>query len=404
MSASTPASPRQQAARWSGAVELLTQLRGHPGITRSQAAQRAGLSSGSATEICARLRQAHLLSEEPARPLGRGRPTTTLHPDAGGPLAAVVDVQHHQVSSALVDLAGQLHQRATHRLRQRSPQQVLAVVHQLLEGHQRRHGQRVQVVSLSLAATISRTRAVQSAALGWDDVDLATAVPHALAERPLLVTNDATAAALAEARSLPSTQGATVLSLTLAVGLGGALVVDGHPQAGAHGAGGELGHLPFGDPSQACPCGASGCWELEVDGRAMARHRGHPPPPDPHGYAEATLEAASSPTTDPGALQAVQRCARALARGTAGLVNAVDADQIILGGLAPALRQSAPQTFAQAFTAGLMRWRRTQPPPLLDAVHGESAPLLGAAEIALDHLLTQPHLSAWAALNTRPSR
>src|SRR4029453_2102875 len=70
------------------------------------------------------------------------------------------------------------------------------------------------------------------------------------------------------------------------------LVVDGRPMLGATGAGGEFGHTPLGPADLRCPCGAYGCWDLAVDGRAMARHLGRPEPVDPRTFADEVLLAA----------------------------------------------------------------------------------------------------------------
>ncbi len=64
---------------------------------------------------------------------------------------------------------------------------------------------------------------------------------------PLVVGNDATMAAVAEARARPAV--GALLHLVLEVGIGGALVLDGRPLQGARGLAGEFGHLPFGDPA-----------------------------------------------------------------------------------------------------------------------------------------------------------
>ena len=84
-----------------------------------------------------------------------------------------------------------------------------------------------------------------------------------------MVGNDATLAGLAEARTGAARGAATALHLIVAVGIGGTLVVNGDPVTGSQGAAGEYGHVPFADPSMVCPCGARGCWDLTVDGRAI---------------------------------------------------------------------------------------------------------------------------------------
>ena len=211
---------------------------------------------------------------------------------------------------------------------------------------------------------------------------------------PVLPGNDATLGALAEARSGAAAGAGTAVSVTVEVGLGGSLLIDGRPQSGAHGAAGEFGHLPMGDPAVACVCGAYGCWGPEVDGRALARHLGVPSPDDPRTFATAVL--ARVEDGDAAAAAAVGRVAAALGRGVAGLVNAHDPDVVVLGGLARRLRDPAlgGPSFDAAYRRGLMGFRRAAPTLIRDAVHGDDAPLHGAVALALDHATSAESLAA----------
>jgi predicted NBD/HSP70 family sugar kinase len=208
----------------------------------------------------------------------------------------------------------------------------------------------------------------------------------------LLLGNDATLAGLAEARTGAARGAATALHLIVAVGIGGTLVVNGEPLTGALGAAGEYGHIPFGDPTLVCPCGARGCWDLTVDGRALARHRKDAPPDDPVGYAYTLI---SQPKPDARTRRALRSVAASLGRGIGGLVNLHDPDVVTLGGLAAPLRAAAPEEFDTAYRDGLMAFRRSSPPPVRDGVHGEDGPLQGAVELALDHVTGASGLADW---------
>ncbi|WP_194927779.1 ROK family protein, partial [Catenulispora pinisilvae] len=186
------------------------------------------------------------------------------------------------------------------------------------------------------------------------------------------------------------------LYLTVEVGLGGVLVIDGVPAVGGSGAGGEYGHMPFGDRSRRCPCGARGCWDNEVDGRALARHLGVAPPDDPRAFAVEVLERAER-GGEADAAAAVRRVAEALASGVAGLVNAHDPDVVTLGGLAPLIRAAAQDDFDAAYLDGLMEFRRADPIPLRAASLGDDSALIGAAAAGLDVVLSEAGLDEWAA-------
>ncbi|GAB3228204.1 ROK family transcriptional regulator [Glycomyces halotolerans] len=375
---------RAEAARWLGALDMLRLVRSRPGITRAEASRELGIASGSATEICARLRELELLSERPAPPAGRGRPTSTLHAHPRGPLAVAVDIRQSDWRVAVADLEGRFTDHAAGKHRDRRPAAVVADLREAVGALAGRHGRRLRAVSVSATATVRRDRIAQASVLGWEDVE----IPPLLDSLPQRVSNDANLAGLAEARR--SRPGRTVLYLHIEVGIGGVFVDGGRASTGATGAGGEFGHLPFGDPAVACPCGTRGCWDVAVDGRAMARLRGHAEPDDPRAYAVATM---ADPAPD--ARAAVRACATTLGRGIAGLVNALDPEVVALGGLASSLLEKLPETVQEAYHAGLMRFRRAEPPALVPSTLGADGPLLGAAEVAFDGILTEEGLAQW---------
>lgn len=385
-------SVRARDARWRGALAVLDEMRREPGVTRATVARRLGLSTGSATEITARLRDLGLLTEAPAAAAGRGRPTTVLRPHPDGPVVIAVDLRQEDWRCAVAALDGRPETVAAGAHVSRDPGRVIDAVAQAVRRVRDRHGHRVRAVSVAVAATVRHGEVVQSATLGWDAVDLGAL--SADPDMPLLVGNDATLAGLAEARNGAAAGAAAALHVTIEVGVGGTLVIDGRPVEGATGAGGEFGHLPFGDPDLRCPCGARRCWDLVVDGRAIARSLGDPPPRDPRTYAEAALARAPE---DAVVRAAVGRAARGLAGGLAGLINALDPDIVTLGGLAQPLRAAAGQEFTAALTDGLMRFRRADPPPVVAAALGDDGALRGAVIGALDHVLTEDGLAAWAA-------
>jgi predicted NBD/HSP70 family sugar kinase len=373
---------RAEAARWSGALDLLRLVRSQPGVTRAEAARALRVGSGTATEISARLRALDLIAERPAPPSGRGRPTSTLHAHPDGPLAAVVDLRHADWRVAVADLEGGLADTTTSRHASRRPERVFADIRAAVAALADRHGGRVRAVSIATAGTVRRSTIVQASVLGWRDVEVEPLLPGV----PQALGNDATLAGLAEARL--SHPGKSVLYLTIEVGIGGVFVDDDRAITGATGAGGEFGHVPFGDPAVPCPCGARGCWDVAVDGRAAARLLGQEEPEDPRAFLMEAL-------TDPHASAAVAACAAVLGRGAAGLVNALDPELVCLGGLAPELRRAAEESFAEASGAGLMGFRREDPPPLLPSALGPDAPLLGAAEAAFDMILTENGIASW---------
>ena len=389
--------PRQSAQlRWLGAAALLAVVRSEPGITRTAAAQRLGIGSGNATELATRLRGARLLDEQPAPASGRGRPTTVLGPHAGGPLVLAVDLRASDWRLALAGLDGRP-TVITQSGYAEAPDVALAQVAKAIGAVYRRNAKRLRAISTAVAGPVSGVRLGQFPSRGWNDVDLSVLtakVPHR-ADVGLLVGNDATLAGLAEARTGAARSAATALHLIVAQGIGGTLVVNGEPVTGAHGAAGEYGHIPFADRDLVCPCGARGCWDLTVDGRALARHLGDAPPDDAVGYVHAVID---RPDRDGSTRRALNAVSDSLGRGIGGLVNLHDPDVVTLGGAAVLLRAAAPESFDDAYRNALMAFRKSAPPPVRDGVHGEDGPLHGAVELALDHVVSAAGVADWVAL------
>ncbi|HEV7420134.1 MAG TPA: ROK family protein [Mycobacterium sp.] len=380
--------------RWFGAAQLIGLVRAQPGITRAAAAQQLGIGSGGAADLVARLRRACLLDETPAPAAGRGRPTTVLGAHPNGPLILAAELRAGDWRLALAGIDGQPRVVAQARNEGKAPARLLSDMADAITALHLREPGRIRAVAVSAAGTVSDARLVQFTTRGWSDVDLSVLraeVPGG-ADVPLLLGNDATLAGLAEARTGAARGAGTALHLLIAVGLGGTLVVNGEPVTGAHGAAGEYGHVPFGDRALVCPCGARGCWDLSLDGRALARLLAEPPPEDPVGYA---YEVLGRPAGQRTAL-AFESVATALGAGIGGLVNLHDPEVVTLGGLAVPLRAAAPRAFEDGYRDGLMAFRKSSAPPVRDGAHGDDGPIRGAAAWALDHVTTEAALDHWA--------
>jgi|HubBroStandDraft_5_1064220.scaffolds.fasta_scaffold06574_6 glucokinase len=160
---------------------------------------------------------------------------------------------------------------------------------------------------------------------------------------PVQMDDDATAAALAEARIGAGRRAGIVFLIIAGTGVGGGLVVRGEPYRGAHSAAGELGHVPVHLDGPRCSCGSFGCLEAVASGQALAARgqgalaRGGSPvlaelaSNDPARVtAEMVFEAARR--GEVAAVRAVEITGRYLGMGAAAVANILDPDLVILGG------------------------------------------------------------------------
>jgi glucokinase len=105
---------------------------------------------------------------------------------------------------------------------------------------------------------------------GWKDVPLAELMGGRLGV-PVIVENDATAAAIGENRYGAGRGSRYMIYITVSTGVGGGIIIDGNVYHGASGAAGELGHIIIDIDGPPCGCGGRGCLESLASGTAIAR-------------------------------------------------------------------------------------------------------------------------------------
>ena len=88
---------------------------------------------------------------------------------------------------------------------------------------------------------------------------------------PVIVTNDANAAALGEAKFGASAVYESSIFITLGTGVGGGIIVGGKMLEGYMSAGAEIGHMILREGGALCGCGRHGCFECYASATALIR-------------------------------------------------------------------------------------------------------------------------------------
>ncbi|MBF0292428.1 MAG: ROK family protein [Nitrospinae bacterium] len=104
----------------------------------------------------------------------------------------------------------------------------------------------------------------------WSDVPVARDVSNLLG-LPVVIENDANAAAVGEGWSGSAKGVGSFVMITLGTGVGGGVVLDGRVWRGSSGMAGEIGHIPVRDGGRICGCGKLGCLEAYASANAVAR-------------------------------------------------------------------------------------------------------------------------------------
>jgi len=188
---------------------------------------------------------------------------------------------------------------------------------------------------------------------------------------PVYVDNDASCAALAEAHAIEATE---LVMLTLGTGVGGGIVTRGRIFRGAHGLGGELGHVVVEADGPECPgaCPNRGCLEALCSGTALERAAGR--------KGREVVDAARQ--GDAEAQAHLDRLGRYLGIGISNMVNAFQPEVVVIGGgLSAAADLFLETAVAEAGARALPAlWARTT---VQVAKAGNTAGVIGAGLLAL---------------------
>jgi predicted NBD/HSP70 family sugar kinase len=203
---------------------------------------------------------------------------------------------------------------------------------------------------------------------------------------PVVVRNEADLGARAEHLRGAGIGFDDLIYLSCGVGVGGGIITAGRPLVGASGYAGEVGHFPVNPDGWPCGCGARGCLETEVGERALLRNAGRDPDGGPE---EVDSVLAQAEQGAPIAVAALTDVGRWLGLGLAGLINVFDPQVVVLGGLLGRMAPYTLPTVRQQLEARALAITR-EPVDIVVARLGVDAPILGAAERALEPLLLDP--------------
>lgn len=210
---------------------------------------------------------------------------------------------------------------------------------------------------------------------GLYDVDLAGDL-SGLLHRPVMVENDALAAAYGEYRLHPEAA-ASLIYVGLGTGVGGGLIANHQPFAGEHGYAMEIGHLIVEPEGRICGCGNRGCMEQYASASGVSISYHLQTNRKLHADAIAQLALAG----DGDAIDAYQLAASTLAQALAHILKVVDVKQVVIGG---GMSQAWPlmaHTFQQRLDKDLIPVLRNKISVRI-STSGDHAGIVGAAMLS----------------------
>lgn len=307
-------------------------------------------------------------------------------------LTCGVDVGGTKIAGAVVDLDGNVLEE--HRVE--SPATDTEAIEDAIAGLvgelAARH--RIEAVGVGAAGYISASRAQVMFApnLAWRDVDLKAELEERV-DVPVVIENDANAAAWGEFRFGAAADADDLLLVTVGTGVGGGIVWNGELFRGSFGAAAEIGHIRVVPDGRPCGCGNHGCLEQYGSGSALvkqARAAAHTPE-------AATLLAAAggdpeqitgpmitelARAGDAFAVAQLAELGRWLGEGIATLAAVLDPAVVVIGGGVGDAGDLLLEPIRAAFRDQLTAREFRPEAEIRLATLGNRAGMIGAADLA----------------------
>ncbi|MEM0129340.1 MAG: ROK family protein [Thermoplasmata archaeon] len=317
----------------------------------------------------------------------------------GGPVYVGVDVGGSKIRALAVSPAGRVVAHAgAHAHRAKGPEEVIDRIESLVRSIAGGRMDRIRAVGVGIAAQVDAARGMvlHAGNLRWGRVRLGSRLGRRLPGVPIVVINDAQAAAYGEWKAGAGRRHRDLFVLSLGTGVGAGVILHGRLVEGAHGSFGEIGHTPIVSGGRRCTCGHRGCLEAYVGGWAIAQRARELPArlPGRETGGERGGRSPAGPRTarevfgahragDPAARKIVREALRYLGDGLVGIANAFDPGRIVLvGGWAAGLPE-APASLRRAIRRGAQA--HASHTEVVAGALGEDAAALGAALYARDH-------------------
>jgi N-acetylglucosamine repressor len=233
--------------------------------TRTRLAKVTKMSPATITRIMEKLIAQKIIIEESVGESTGGRRPIIFRLNYNRLFVAGVRIFRDQVALAVSDLKGKLLAKRVFQQYSLEPNTLFAELttefNRLLVDSKIDRGQ-ILGIGVAITGIVDSAKGIliRSANLGWRDVKVAELLEHSLG-LPVLIENDANAAALAEFWFGGAKDVASMIYIKTAAGVGAGIIYNHELLTGVKGMAGEIGHIPMIPDGHPCRCGQNGCLE-----------------------------------------------------------------------------------------------------------------------------------------------
>ena len=383
-------------------VVIDTLLRTTEPLSRAELAKRTGLTKATMSLLVSMLVDDGVVREgEPSVQSSYGRPSTPLLIAGGRYCGIGLQVNTDGYGVIVLDLDGTVISERWVDTDMSAPDadEVFAELDALAmeqEALLAERGCTVAGAGLALPGLVTGDmRLLMARNLGWEQLDLTRF--DVMRRLDVTAGNEANMAALAQIPGYAMRRDGdgivgpseSFIYLSTDVGIGGAVVRNGHVEIGDHGFGGELGHTSVELRGPVCRCGRRGCLETYAGRRAMVESAGIA-----SGSAAARRESVDELIDrwcagDVRVAAVVNRAIEAMVSSIASAINVCDIETVVLGGVWSQFGSEIAVQMQSALQRQVLGYPEVRAKVLMADVTSRPA-LVGAAAMGLRHFVDDP--------------
>ena len=383
-------------------VVIDTLLRTTEPLSRAELAKRTGLTKATMSLLVSMLVDDGVVREgEPSVQSSYGRPSTPLLIAGGRYCGIGLQVNTNGYGVIVLDLDGTVISERWVDADISAPDadEVFAELDALAmeqEALLAERGYTVAGAGLALPGLVTGDmRLLMARNLGWEQLDLTRF--DVMRRLDVTAGNEANMAALAQIPGYAMRRDGdgivgpseSFIYLSTDVGIGGAVVRNGHVEIGDHGFGGELGHTSVELRGPVCRCGRRGCLETYAGRRAMVESAGIA-----SGSAAARRESVDELIDrwcagDVRVAAVVNKAIEAMVSSIASAINVCDIETVVLGGVWSQFGSEIAVQMQSALQRQVLGYPEVRAKVLMADVTSRPA-LVGAAAMGLRHFVGDP--------------
>jgi len=386
-------------------VAIMNHLHNLAPISRAALAEKTGLNKTTVSSLIQELLDLHFVRETGLESVGTGRPAIMLELNPNAGIMVGVEIGVDFISVLCTDFAIRAiwnHKETTYPEmgHQAILNRTLALIRKAIK-----KGQKLTDNMLGIAVGVpglvdQRDGAVLFAPnLDWQNIPL-RATLQASFNTHVFVNNEANLAALGEYYFGAAQACHEMLYVSAGVGLGGGIIYDGHLFNGSTGFAGEFGHMTMDPDGERCNCGNRGCWETQASQSALFRYIDQA---IRQNKASILIDKTNNDLTqltvplvveaaqqdDAVALEALTRVGHHLGIGLASLVNALNPEMIVFGGILSLAGSFLLPVIDQELEQRALRWNESAAKVVLSQ-HGMNSCVMGGTATVYHAVLNQP--------------